>query len=194
MKKEYKITKNGYILHIFEDNIESPRDFFEDTNIAHFVCFGKYYGNGDEHEFEIEVLFEKWAEQNEDLIYCKLPLYKNLRDKDIELSLIKENSNYIKIGYICVLNDELKLKGYIDDKDVIMNQIEDEISKYNAWQHGIPRYYSFEVIDQKQNMESMGVFEDNGLKDTIKEMKERSKGKYNFLFDALLQQENDNCL
>lgn len=196
MKKEYKIQKNGLILNVFEDTIESPREYYKDENITHLVCFRDKYFIGEEHPFELPFLFNMWVENHKKDFYCIHSLYLNTNCKDVDISLEKENDDYIFIGYVYCLNEELKAHKYnLDDEQIITNRIDEELADYNNWQQNIPPYYSFEITDKDgKRIESMGVFEFNSLSEMMQEMKNRSENKYDFLFDALLKKENENCL
>lgn len=68
--------------------------------------------------------------------------------------------------------------------------------EYDNWLQNIPPYYSFEITDSNKNMvHCQGIFADYGFAEMIDEMKERNERKeFNFLFDALLEKEKNNCL
>ena len=78
-----------------------------------------------------------------------------------------------------------------------MNDYTDDLKiSYEISMQTYHSYYSFEIKDKDKNhINGQGVFADYGFEDMINEMKERNETKeYNFLFDALLKRERDNCL
>ena len=73
--------------------------------------------------------------------------------------------------------------------------MEEEVDVYDNWLQNIPPYYSFEILDKDKNqVESMGVFEFYSKETMLEAMKERSEHKYDFLFDEALKKYDENYM
>lgn len=191
-----QIKRKGFTLNIFEDTIESPRIYYEDTNKTKMICFSRKYNLGDEHDFKNPLEFKKWYEKHKEEICCIKPLYLyNHSGLSISTTPYNDKFDSGQIGYVyCLKSDFIEDEKLLDNK-IIENQLEEEINDYDLWLNNIPPYYSFEITDENDDrIECMGVFEYNGLKEMIEEMKERSEHQYDFLFNAYLEKENENCL
>ncbi len=186
-----RVKRQGYTLQIWESGIESPREYNKCSNIGKMVCFHKKYSVGDEHNFESPADFDTWVAKNHDEIACILPIYM-LDHTDLAFSTTPFNDKFDsgQVGYIYCTRDGVEIQGYdADDIERLQELLEEEVEEYSNWQENIPPYYSFDITDEDDNrIESMGVFALYSYEDMIKEMKERSENKYNFLFDALLKQ------
>lgn len=183
-----RIKRKGLTLNIFQDDIESPRDYYQDSNITKMICFHRKYQLGDEHEFENPAAFAEWVKNNEKNIEAIKPLYL-LDHSGITISThdFMDPWDSGQVGYVYVMKDQVK--DY--DKSIINELLEDEVKQYANWLAGIPQYFGFQITDEDDNsIECEGVFELTTEKEMFNEMKERSEHKYDFLFDALLQQEN----
>ncbi len=183
-----RIKRKGLTLNIFQDDIESPREYYQDSNITKMICFHRKYQLGDEHGFANPAEFAEWVKNNEKNIAIIKPLYL-LDHSGITISThdFMDPWDSGQVGYVYVMKDQVK--DY--DKTVIENLLENEVNEYANWLAGIPQYFAFEITDEDDYLiECEGVFELTTEKEMFNEMKERSEHKYDFLFDALLQQEN----
>ncbi|MBR4003068.1 MAG: hypothetical protein IKI95_03245 [Clostridia bacterium] len=204
MSKNYRIRKKGYELVIFEDCIESPREYYKDDNIGIMACFHHRLELGDETPFNKIEDFVNWYNDNKDIIKCCIPLYLiDNEECNGNVSITTDKNDYRKpcqlLGFIYCTTETLKDNWAYDENDeeeILQDRLEDEVMEYDNWLQNIPPYYSFEIKDKDKNhINGQGVFADYGFEDMINEMKERNETKeYNFLFDALLKRERDNCL
>ncbi len=190
-----EIKRKGLTLKIFEEDIESPREYYKDTNIGKMICFHNRYKLGDDHDFEGPRDFNRFVEENRKNIACILPLYL-LDHTQLYISTTPFNDIWDsgQIGYIYCTFQDLEKHGLNIEEFDIKSILEDEVQKYAKWLVGCPQYYGFEITDcDDNNIESMGVFELTTEAEMFDAMKERSGHKYDFLFDALLAKQ-ENCL
>ena len=204
MSKNYQIKRRGYELIVFEDCIESPREYYKDENIGVMVCFHHRLELGDENPFNDMADFKKWYNNNKEDVKCILPIF--LIDNDhcngnvsVTTDPIDERRISGVIGFIYCSSETLNDKGFYEDEEdeiVLRSRLEEEVEEYDNWLQNMPEYYSFEITDRNKNLvHCQGVFANNCFEDMIKEMKERNEKKeFNYLFDALLKRERDNCL
>ncbi len=192
-----RIKRKGLTLQIYEESIESPREYYKDMNIGKMVCFHKKYQVGDDHDFESPADFDMWVENNQNKICCILPLYM-LDHSGLAFSTTPFNDRFDsgKVGYIYCTREDVEKCGYDpEDPEELQELLEQEVEEYSNWEQNIPPYYGFEITDEDdEEIESMGVFACNSYEEMIDEMKERSENKYDFLFDALLKKQMEQCL
>ena len=194
MENEMTIKRKGLTLTVFEDDIEDPREYYKDTNVTNMVCFHGRYKLGDEHNFANPSQFDEWYKKNKDKVACIMPLYL-LDHSGLAISIhdFKDPWDSGQVGYVYILKETLKEHGMADDigsYDVCRTMIETEVDEYDNWLRGIPQYYAFNITDQNDEpIECMGVFEFTSFKDMISEMKDRSEHKFDFLFNALLKEQ-----
>ena len=187
-----RIKRKGLTLTVFEDDIESPREYYKDDNKTKMICFHRKYNLGDEHAFDTPKEFAVWVSHNKDNIAYIKPLYL-LDHSDLYLSTkdFFDPWDSGQIGYVYIPKSKVK---DITDKKVLDEIVEDEVKAYADWLIGNPQYFAFEITDENDcTIESMGVFELTTEKEMFNEMKERSEHKYDFIFDALLSAQ-ENCL
>lgn len=192
MGNKMSTKRKGLTLTVFEDTYEDPREYYKDTNMSKMICFHKKYELGDEHNFKTPSEFIKWYKENKDKVAYIMPLY--LLDHSI-LSISTEDFHNPwdsgQVGYVYILKDTLKQHnmagcGYKE----CMDMIETEVEEYDKWLCGYPQYFSFEITDEDDMpIESMGIFELTSLKEMLGEMKDRSEHKFDFLFNALLKEQ-----
>lgn len=204
MSKNYQVRKKGYKLVVFEDCIESPREYYKDDNIGIMACFHHRLELGDETPFKSLEEFNKWHSENKDKVKAILPLYLiDNEECNGNVGITTDKDDFRKpceqLGYIYCTTDTLKENWAFDEEDeedILKDRLDDEVMEYDNWLQNIPPYYSFEITDKDKNeVHFQGVFADYGFEEMIDEMKERNEKKeYNFLFDALLEKEKDNCL
>lgn len=203
MNMNLSVRKNGLKLIIFEDCVEDPREYNKDTNIGTMVCFHHRLELGDENNFKDIKEFEEWYEQHKEEMRFRLPIY--LIDNDTCngcVSVTTDEDDYREtcglLGYIYCTKERLKEFGNLyegDDVLTLKSILEDEVDDYDNWLQNIPPYYSFEILDKDKNqVESMGVFEYYSIEQMLDEMKERSEHKYDFLFDAALKKYDENYM
>lgn len=204
MSKNYQIRKKGYKLIVFEDCIDSPREYYKDDNIGIIACFHHRLELGDETQFKSLEDFNNWYKENKDKVKSILPLYLiDNEECNGNVSITTDKEDYRRpselLGYIYCTSETLKdnwVYDEEDEEDILKDRLEDEVMEYDNWLQNIPPYYSFEITDSNKNMvHCQGVFADYGFAEMIDEMKERNERKeFNFLFDALLEKEKNNCL
>ena len=192
-----KIKKKGYTLDIFEDTYEDPREYYKDTNVGKMICWHRRYKLGDEHDFKNPQEFHEWISKNSKEIAYLLPVYL-LDHSGLSMAThsFMDPWDSGQVGYIYCTKKSLEQHGYKRDENIefVKTLLEDEVSEYDKWISGYPPYYSFSITDEDDNtIECMGIFEGSNFVEMIKEMKDRSENKYNFLFDSLLEREI-NCL
>ena len=194
MENEMTIKRKGLTLTVFEDDIEDPREYYKDTNVTNMVCFHGRYKLGDEHNFANPSQFDEWYKKNKDKVACIMPLYL-LDHSGLAISIhdFKDPLDSGQVGYVYILKETLQEHGMADDigsYDVCRTMIETEVDEYDNWLRGIPQYYAFNITDQNDEpIECMGVFEFTSFEDMISEMKDRSEHKFDFLFNALLKEQ-----
>ena len=193
MKNKMKIKRKELTLTIFEDTYEDPREYDKDTNMAKMICFHRKYQLGDDHNFANPQEFNDWYKKNKDKVACIMPLYL-LDHSGLMMSVHDFHDPWDsgQVGYAYILKETLRKDNISDDigsYDFCRTLIESEVEEYNKWLCGFPQYYSFEITDKDDVfVDSMGIFEFTTLKEMLGEMKERSEHKYDFLFDAMLKQ------
>ena len=194
MENRMSIKRKGFTLTVFEDDIEDPREYYKDTNMSKMICFHRRYQLGDKHNFKTPSEFNEWYNKNKDKVACIMPLYL-LDHSGLAISIhdFKDPWDSGQVGYVYILKETLKEHGMADDigsYDVCRTMIETEVDEYDNWLRGIPQYYAFNITDQNDEpIECMGVFEFTSFKDMISEMKDRSEHKFDFLFNALLKEQ-----
>lgn len=194
MENRMSIKRKGLTLTVFEDDVEDPREYYKDTNVTNMVCFHRRYQLGDEHNFKTPSDFNEWYKENKDKVACIMPLYL-LDHSGLAISThdFMDPWDSGQVGYIYILKDTLKKHNMADDigsYDVCRTMIETEVEEYDRWLRGIPQYYAFNITDQNDEpIECMGVFEFTSFEDMISEMKDRSEHKFDFLFNALLKEQ-----
>ena len=194
MENRMSIKRKGLTLTVFEDDIEDPREYYKDTNMSKMICFHRRYQLGDKHNFKTPSEFNEWYNKNKDKVACIMPLYL-LDHSGLAISIhdFKDPWDSGQVGYVYILKETLKEHGMADDigsYDVCRTMIETEVDEYDNWLRGIPQYYAFNITDQNDEpIECMGVFEFTSFKDMISEMKDRSEHKFDFLFNALLKEQ-----
>ncbi len=194
MENRISIKRKGLTLTVFEDDVEDPREYYKDTNVTNMVCFHRKYKLGDEHNFANPQEFNEWYKKNKDKVACIMPLYL-LDHSGLAISThdFMDPWDSGQVGYIYILKETLKKHNMADDigsYDVCRTMIETEVEEYDRWLRGIPQYYAFDITDQDdETIECMGVFEFTSFKDMICEMKDRSEHKFDFLFNALLKEQ-----
>lgn len=194
MENRMSIKRKGLTLTVFEDDVEDPREYYKDTNVTNMVCFHGRYKLGDEHNFANPNQFDEWYKKNKDKVACIMPLYL-LDHSGLAISIhdFKDPWDSGQVGYIYILKETLKKHNMADDigsYDVCRTMIETEVEEYDRWLRGIPQYYAFNITDQNDEpIECMGVFEFTSFEDMISEMKDRSEHKFDFLFNALLKEQ-----
>lgn len=193
MENRMSIKRKGFTLTVFEDDIEDPREYYKDTNMSKMICFHRKYQLGDKHNFKTPSEFNEWYNKNKDKVACIMPLYL-LDHSGLTMSVHDFHDPWDsgQVGYAYILKETLREHNMADDigsYDTCRALIETEVEEYDRWLRGVPQYYAFDITDQDDELiECMGVFEFTTLKEMIGEMKERSEHKYDFLFDAMLKQ------
>lgn len=196
MKNVMKIKRQGFTLTVFEDTYDDPREDFEGANMAKMICFHKKYKLGDEHNFENPQEFNEWYKKNKDKVACIMPLYL-LDHSGLTMSVHDFHDPWDsgQVGYAYILKETLRKHNMADDigsYDICRTLIETEVEEYDKWLRGVPQYFTFDITDKDDEpVKCMGIFEFTTLKEMIGEMKERSEHNYDFLFDALLKQEEN---
>lgn len=196
MKNVMKIKRQGFTLTVFEDSYDDPREDFEGTNMAKMICFHRKYKLGDEHNFENPQEFNEWYKKNKDKVACIMPLYL-LDHSGLTMSVHDFHDPWDsgQVGYAYILKETLRKHNMADDigsYDICRTLIETEVEEYDKWLRGVPQYFTFDITDKDDEpVKCMGIFEFTTLKEMIGEMKERSEHNYDFLFDALLKQEEN---
>lgn len=188
-----QIKRKGLTLKIYEGFYEDPREYYKDTNIGKMICWHKRYTLGDEHNFDTPRDFQRWIKENERRIACILPVYL-LDHSGLHISThdFLDPWDSGQVGYIYCTKNTLRERelsspeGYERAKELL----QEEVEEYDKWLSGDPPYYGFEITDENDNtIDCQGIFDGSNFKSMIKEMKERSEHKYDFLFNALQKQE-----
>ena len=191
-----KIKRKGYTLCIYDEEMESPRDFYSDTNIGKMVCFHRRYNLGDKHDFKNPSEVEEWFNVNKDEIAFIMPLY--LLDHS---GLVMSTHDFCdpwdsgQVGYIYCTKENLKKHGYDETttKEELESLLNLEVQQYSDWLMGIPQCYGFYITDENDDtIYNQGIYADDDLEHLLAKMKNDVDKEYHFLFDAMLEKENKN--
>ena len=122
MSKNYQIRKKGYKLIVFEDCIESPREYYKDDNIGIMVCFHHRLELGDETQFKSLEDFNNWYKENKDKVKSILPLYLiDNEECNGNVSITTDKEDYRRpselLGYIYCTSETLKDNWAYDEED-----------------------------------------------------------------------------
>lgn len=189
------IKRKGMTLKLFEEDMPNPRNKFmdEDEYLGKMICFHSRYRLGDDHDFSAPVLFEQYLENNQNDIYCVLPLYL-LDHSGLAMSTYSFHDDWDsgQVGYIYCTKEAAKRMGFDleNDYEAVEEELREEVKEYDNWLQGNPPYYSYIITDEDDRVvENRGVFACEDFSKMIKEMKEDTDEKYGFLFNSLLKQE-----
>lgn len=187
-----KIKRQGFTLHIFEDDVDSPREYDKDFNIGHMICFHSRLNLGDEHEFKNPQEFQEWYKKNKRKIVAILPLYL-LDHSGLSISTTPFNDPWDsgQVGYIYCTKEDLKKQFLSDDeeKEYYEQILDDEVILYDQWLSGEPPYYAFRITDENDNLVCcQGVYSDDDLEGVIEKMKSDIGEEYHFLFNGMLKE------
>ena len=96
--KYYKKEKNIYRFRVEQDD-DAPNPRTENDNLAHMICWNRYYDLGDDHEYESQnQLLDEMIHEN----YSDLSIYryikKNKSSNNIELIYDRKEKEYQLIG------------------------------------------------------------------------------------------------
>lgn len=190
-----KIKRKGYTLNIYEDDIESPRDYYADDNIGKMICFHNRYDLGDKHDFKSPSEFEEWYEEHQNKIVAIMPLYL-LDHTELYMSTTDFNDPWDsgQVGYIYCTKESLENHGYNEDTPIeeIKYMLDFEVQQYSDWLCGNPQYYGFSITDEDDNtIYNQGVYADDDIEHVIEKMKNDVEKEYHFLFDAMLDKQSE---
>lgn len=120
------IKRKGFTLDILEDSIESPREYFADSNIGTIVCFNRKYKNlADDSELN-DLSLEEWLNKCKDEIIVALPLYV-YDHSGISISTSSFNDRWDSgfLGFIYCTDKSAKKEDLCrDDKATIVGMLE----------------------------------------------------------------------